>query len=76
MSWLSSIIEGDKSPSDVWNEQVRDPVSDAWDDVFSDDVQEWWNEKIFKHNQKQVYTSSVYDYGKGQRLQIIFEKEK
>ena len=37
---------------------------------------EWWNEKIFKHNQKQVYTSSVYDYGKGQRLQIIFEKEK
>ena len=46
MSWLSSIIEGDKSPSDVWNEQVRDPVSDAWDDVFSDDVQEWWNEKI------------------------------
>ena len=43
---------------------------------FADLAKEWWNEKIFKYNQKQVYTSSVYDYGKGQRLQIIFEKEK
>ncbi len=35
---------------------------------------EWWNEKIAMHNQKQVYTSSVYDYGNSQRLQIIFDK--
>ena len=37
---------------------------------------EWWNEKIVKHNHKQVYTSSVYDYANRQRLQIIFEKNK
>tara|TARA_R100000781_G_scaffold41404_3_gene28550 strand:- start:1139 stop:1708 length:570 start_codon:yes stop_codon:yes gene_type:complete len=41
MSWLSSIIRGEKSPSEVYNEQIKNPVSNAWDEL-----EEGWNRNV------------------------------